>query len=196
MSNLINRKPDIFIYGEAQATSSHGLKLDGYLCYLHKSKPLSVNNVRRGIAIFYLENLKFKLSKAYASNNFDIVWMRLETGHKAVHFCFFYSPGAHHPHPLHNKFHDIFSSKFSVFGSLGKTYLIGDTNARLGSLLCDKNIHCKYVTNPNFSLFSDFLEFSGLTILNKIFCLGTPTYEIVNRNKSIIDMCLTNCLES
>lgn len=62
--------------------------------------------------------------------------------------------------------------------------IIGDTNTRLGSLLCDKSIHGNYVTNPNSPLLSEFLEFSGLTVLNRIFCLGVPTYEIVNRKRS------------
>ena len=73
---------------------------------------------------------------------------------------------------------------------------MGDTKARLGSFLCDKDIHGNYVTNPNSPLLSEFLDFSGLIILNKIFCLAIPTYEIVNRKKSIIDMSFTNSLDS
>ena len=96
LHKLINTKPDIFIYGEAQVTSPQDLNLDGYSCYLHRSKPFSVDNFRRGIAIFFLHKHKFRVSKVYASNKFDIVWIRLTTGDGPVHFCFFYSPGAHH----------------------------------------------------------------------------------------------------
>ena len=195
---LINdRKPNVFIYGEAQIAIPHDLNLKGYSYYLHASKPAQVDNFRRGMAIFFLHRLKFQLSEAYASNKFDIVWMRLETGDdKPTHFCFFYAPGAHHPLSIRTRFYDIFLSKFSIFASFGKVYLIGDTNARLGSLLCEKNIHGDFVTNQNMPLFKEFIEFSGLTILNKIFCKGTPTYEIVNKKKSIIDLCLTNSLDS
>ena len=122
--------------------------------------------------------------------------MRLPTAEEAVHFCFFYSPEAHHPLPIRSKFYDIFTSKFSKFAFKGTVYLLGDTNARLGSLLDDKNIHGEHVTNSNSSLFNQFLEFSGLPILNRIFCLGVPTFEIINRKSSIIDMCLTNSLAS
>ena len=92
LSKLLNRKPDICIYGEARWGTSYLLpwfEIDGYLCYLHKSKPLSVNIFRRGIANFYSENLKCKLSKAYASNNFDIVWMRLQVTKLFIFFFLF-----------------------------------------------------------------------------------------------------------
>ena len=166
------------------------------MCFLHGSKPFSVDNVRRGIVVFFRKELKFQLSKVYASNKFDIVWMRLESDREAVHVCFFYATGDPHPLPIRKKFYDIFTSKFSQFASLGRVYLIGDTNARLGSVLGDKNINGKFVTNPYTPLFMEFLEFSGATILNKIFCPGLPTYEFVNKKRSIIDMYLTNSLKS
>ena len=57
LKNLLNvKKPHIFIYGEVQSASI-SLKLDGYLCFLHGSKPFSVDNVRRGIAVFFREEL-------------------------------------------------------------------------------------------------------------------------------------------
>ena len=90
----------------------------------------------------------------------------------------------------------FFALKFTRFASLGRVYLLGDTNARLGSLLKDKDIHGKFITNQNSHLLLNFLEFSGLTILNKVFCSGVPTYEIVNKKRSIIDLCLTNSLNS
>ena len=38
----------------------------------------------------------------------------------------------------------------------------------------------------------EFLQFSGLVILNSIFCKGAPTYEIAGKKRSIINLCLTN----
>ena len=131
------KKPDIFTYGEAQISSPQNLFLNGYSCYLHQTKPTSLNNFRQGLAIFYLDKYKFRLSKAYASVKFDIVLMRLEDNEETVHFCFFYSPGAHHPLIVQKKCYDIFSSKFNKFAALGRVFLMGDTNARLGPFLQD-----------------------------------------------------------
>ena len=197
LQKIINEQnPDIFAYGEAQANSPRNLNLNGYSCHLHQTKQTSVDNFRRGLAIFYLDKHKFRLSKCYASAKYDIVWMRLQNIDETVHFCFFYSPGAHHPKSVRTKFYDIFCSKFSHFASLGKVYLLGDTNARLGSILGDKDIHGKFVKNQNMPLFMEFLEFSGVTILDRVFCRGSPTYEIVNKKRCIIDLCMTHSLKS
>ena len=72
--NILKSKPDIFIYGEAQVASTIDINIDGYSHFLHRSKLNNVDNFRRGLAIFFLNVHKFQLSKAYASNNFDIVW--------------------------------------------------------------------------------------------------------------------------
>ena len=45
-------------------------------------------------------------------------------------------------------------------------------------------------------LFLGFLEYTGLVYLNGIYAKGQPTYEIINRKKSIIDVGLTNHLSS
>ena len=122
--------------------------------------------------------------------------MRVEGAHEAVHLCFFYSPGAHHPLTVRKKFYDTFSLKFCEFATLGRIFLMGDTNARLGSYLNYRNIHGKHITNSNMPLLREFIEYTGVTILNKEFCPGTPTYEIVNRKRSVIDLCFTNSLKS
>ena len=175
--NLINNyKPDIFVYGEAQIITPHEINLNGSTCFIHSSKPLTVDNFRRGLVVFFLEKHKYKLTKVYASKIYDIIWVRMENPNKAVYFCFFCSPGAHYPLPARAKFYEIFSAKFSYFGSVGTVYLLGDTNARLGPLLEDRNIHGKYIMNSNTPLLNEFLEMTGLTILNKVFCQGFPTY--------------------
>ena len=110
-------------------------------------------------------------------------------------FCFFYSPGSHHPLPVRKKFYDHFSREFQKYASRGKVFLVGDTNARLGSVLNDRNSKGQVITNSNKPLFLEFLEYSGLSILNSIYCKGIPTYEIANKKKSILDLCLTNSPE-
>ena len=118
--------------------------------------------------------------------------MRFDTVLEPLFFCFFYSPGSHHPLSVRTKFYDIFSSQYTRFASDGKVYLVGDTNARLGSLLNDRNLHGALTTNSNRPLFLQFLEYSGLVILNSKYSKGVPTYEIVGKKRSIIDICLTN----
>ena len=118
--------------------------------------------------------------------------MRFDTFLEPLFFCFFYSPGSHHPLSVRTKFYDIFSTKYTRFASLGKVYLVGDTNARLGRLLNDRNLHGAWTTNSNKPLFLQFLEYSGLVILNSKYCKGVPTYEIVGKKRSIIHISLTN----
>ena len=193
---LIASNPDIFIYGESVTPSPVNLSIKGYVCYLHKSKINLSENYRRGLAIFYLHKYRFLLTRVYFSKSYDIVWMRLSTLFEPLFFCFFYSPGSHHPLPVRKKFYEIFTSTYSKFAALGKVYLVGDTNARLGKLLEDKNLHGSLTTNPNKALFLQFLQYSGLVILNSKYRKGVPTYEIVNKKRSIIDLSLTNSPET
>ena len=196
LRKLLQTNPDIFAYGEAETPSSQNLQLEGYICYLHKSKLEKPENYRRGIAIFYLIKYRFHVTKVYASTKYDIVWMRLKTDIESVYFCFFYAPGSHHPLPVRTGFYGDFFFGFSKFSHLGKVYMCGDTNARLGSILHDRDVQGHFKTNPNKILLLEFLEYSGLDILNKKYCKGASTYEIVNRKRSIIDLCLTNATES
>ena len=54
------------------------------------------------------------------------------------------------------------------------------------------DINGKSVSNKNKPLFLGFLEYSGLTLLNRKYCIGLPTYHIIGRKQSIIDFALTN----
>ena len=193
---FLSKKPDIFVYGECCTPSSQSLSINGYAIYLHKSQLNVAGNHRRGLAIFYLNKYRFLLTKVYSSRTFDIVWIRLNFPERPLFLCFFYSPGAHHPLAVRTKFYDIFSTQYTRFASLGRVYLLGDTNARLGHLLDDKNVHGEFITNSNKPLFLNFLKYSGLVVLNSVFCKGVPTYEIINKKRSIIDLGLTNSIES
>ena len=122
--------------------------------------------------------------------------MRLNTISQSLYFCCFYAPGSHHPLSVRNRFYDFFRTKFAEFAALGRVYLIGDTNARLGSVLEDRNLNGRFTSNANEPLFLEFLEYSGLVILNSKYCRGVPTYEIINKKRSIIDLCLTNSPET
>ena len=89
LRKLLKKKPDLFVYGESETPSSVGLSINGYACYLHKSKLNTIDNYRRGLAIFYLNKYKHLLTRVYSSKTYDIVWMRLNIARKPLFFCFF-----------------------------------------------------------------------------------------------------------
>ena len=168
----------MFIYGEAETSSPSKLNFDGYFCHLHESRLNRAGNFRCGLAIFYLKKYRYMLSLAHSCRKYDIVWMRLQTAYEIIHFCFFYCPGSHHPLPVRSKFYSHLQKQFSKFSTLGKVFLVGDTNARLGSVLDDRNLHGQLISNSNKPLFLEFLQYSGLTILNSLYCKGVATSEI------------------
>ena len=51
LSDFLDKKPDLFTYGESQISRSSGLFLDGYKFILHRSFLKVKNNYRRGIFI-------------------------------------------------------------------------------------------------------------------------------------------------
>ena len=85
LARLLAKKPDVFVYGEAETPSPHNLNIENYDCYLHKSKLESSDSHRRGLAIFYRTKYRFLLSKVYSSRKYDIVWMRLKTDLNAIY---------------------------------------------------------------------------------------------------------------
>ena len=89
LRNFLKIEPDIFAYGESETPSPLGLGVNGYACYVHKSKLNVIGNYRRGIVIFYLMKYQFLLTKVYSSKTYDIVWMRLNISHEPLLFCFF-----------------------------------------------------------------------------------------------------------
>ena len=147
LEKLLLKKPDVFVYGEAETSSPLNLSIDGYVCYLHKSKLEVRDNYRRGLAIFYRTKYRFLYTVVYSSKKYDIVWMRVKTNKNPVFCCFFYAPGSHHPLEVRTKYYDEFSATFSEFAPFGKVYLMGDTNARLGSLVDDRNVHGQLTSN-------------------------------------------------
>ena len=122
--------------------------------------------------------------------------MRLVTSKQNIYFCFFYAPGDHHETSVRRSFYDFFIKAYDKFAPLGKVYLIGDTNARLGPFLNDVDINGRSVSNRNRNFLKSFLEYTGLAVLNKKYQFGVPTYEIYGKKRSIIDMCFTNSISS
>ena len=144
---------DIFAYGEALAKNQRGLSLPGYFTIMHSSKPLSTNACRRGIVIFCLEKYRQKNSKVYATNKFDIIWLCFPTDEGNVYFCFFYAPGDHHNQSLRIDFYSVLQKSFDKFSKVGKIYMLGDSNARLGSILDDRDINGVFLFQIKTNLF-------------------------------------------
>ena len=185
LRNVLDNQPEIFVYGESELSKSSGLFLEGYKFIIHRSYLKLTDNYRRGMVIFFLEKYQHKISKVYASKKFDIVWLRLKLERGEVYFCFLYAPGAHLSEDIRLKFYEIFTVNFDKFVAKGNVVLLGDSNARLGEFLDDFNIHGKPISNKNKPLFLGFLEYSGLTLQNKKYGLGVPTYKKVNNNSQI-----------
>ena len=153
LRNVINKLPEIFVYGESELCKSSGLFLKGYKYILHRSFIKNPENYRRGLVIFYREKYQYLISKVYSSKIFDIVWIRLKIKNDEIYFCFFYAPGAHLPIEVRMKFYHIFTINYDKFAVKGRVFLLGDFNARLGKFLNDCDINGNPVSNKNKPLF-------------------------------------------
>ena len=133
------------------------------------------------------------MTKDFASQKFDIIWLRLRLKSKDQIYCFFHAPGANRSDEEVTSFYDDLRKGYQRY-QIEDIFMIGDSNARLGSFSSDTDVHGKLTTNKNRPHFMGFLSFSGLKYVNNIFAKGVPTYEIKGSKKSIIDVCLTNAL--
>ena len=160
--------------------------------FLHRSYLRDKQKCRRGMVLFYRQQHTQRIAKVFASKQFDIVWLRLATKSGLIYICFFYAPGAHHEEGFRTIFYNTLCRSFEKFGKLGRVFVLCDSNARLGKFTDDRNIHGIHIKNKNCNLFTGFLEYSGLVLLNRIYAFGKPTYEILKERRSIIDYGLTN----
>ena len=192
---LLSTQPDIFVYAENLVFSQPGSTLKqilrDYDCYhLNAVK----KTCRRGISVFYLKKHRFVLSKDLVSKQYDILWVKLENLEQKMVLCFFYAPCENRAESDRTCFYDELREGYKKYSNKINIFLLGDSNARLGSFSNDKSISGKYVSNNNKANFLGFLDYTGLIYLNAIYAKGQPTYEIINRKKSIIDVALTNNL--
>ena len=195
LHEFLSTKPEIFAYGEAGSSTPRGLFLPGYSLLLHPANTYHQNSRRQALEIIYRKSLFHKISRAYASETFDIFWIRLEKPDTPAFFCFYYAPGSHHSNDIHNEFYSELQIGFDKYIETGDIFLLGDSNARLGTLLGDTDIHGKHIASKNKSHFLGFLDYTGLHLLNKIFAFGKPTYGILGRKQSIIDPALASSLK-
>ena len=98
LDSLLKTNPDIFVYGEATCSNARGLFLSGYRFLFHRSYIKDKQKSRRGLVIFYKNKYHNRISKAYSSKKFDIVWTKLATKTKQLYFCFFLCSWCTLPH--------------------------------------------------------------------------------------------------
>ena len=191
LTKFITTKPDIFVYGESlMYRMKQNIIIPGYKVILHTAKR---NGLRRGLAVYYKEKYANIITREKSSKRFDILWIRMKSPQEENVFCFFYCPGISHEEETREMFYDELRNGVDKFAREKKTiFLLGDTNARLGACMNDRNIHGDIKTNRNKSLLMGFLRYTGMICLNRIFARGQPTYEIVGKKRSIIDFGITN----
>ena len=169
LKQLLATKPDIFVYAESlifsKPRSTQKQFLQDYDCY-HLTAVK--NTCRRGISVFYLKQHRFVLSKDLVSNQYDIVWVKLQNTEQKMVFCFFYSPGENKSACERLRFYDELRAGYKKHSKIFNIFLLGDSNARLGSFSQDKGINGQYVSN-NKANFLGFLDYTGLTYLNAIY---------------------------
>ena len=189
LQQFLETKPDIFVYGEALIyKSGNELKLDGYEMIVHKAHN---HGVRRGMVVFYRKKYACIITKGRSSKKFDTVWLRMKTKQEERIFGFFYAPGANHEEKCREEFYDELSKGVENYKGK-KIYLLGDSNARLGEFSADTDINGNMKSNKNKLIFLSFIRYAELKYLNRIYERGKPTYEIMGKKRSIIDVALTN----
>ena len=95
---------------------------------------------------------------------------------------------------MHTDFYTELLVGFEKYRGQGETFMLGDSNVRLGSFLNDRSIHGKHISSKNKPQFMGFLNYTGMHLLNRIYAFGKPTYEILGRKKSIIDLAMASSL--
>ena len=73
LRKLLDKNPDIFVYGESGMSTKRGLFLKDYIFIFHRSYIKAADKHRRGLVIFYLKKYQHLISKVYSSNIFEIV---------------------------------------------------------------------------------------------------------------------------
>ena len=189
LKQYLETKADIFVYGEALIYRSiKEINLNGYIAITHKAQK---EGVRRGIVVFYKKRFASIVTKERSSKKFDILWIRMKSSQDERVFAFFYAPGVNHNEKCREEFYDELRKGVEQYKDK-QIYLMGDSNARLGEFSADKDINGILKSNKNKTLFLGFVEYAGMKYLNRIYELGKPTYEIVGKKRSVIDVALTN----
>ena len=127
-----------------------------------------------GVVVFVKESIRHCVSfvKPLSKNT---IWILYRSPQSSVswHLGFVYCRNASNRLALENScFYQRLSQQVQAFRARGDSHvaLFGDFNSRLGSFVGD------HATNSGSGSFLSLLEFHGLSLLNKKFQFGIPTY--------------------
>ena len=145
-----------------------------------------------GIALYYKNYLRFRISIVWTSTKNSILWVHLrhhDTLSNDLYICGVYAPNANSSESRKLSFYTELNRSTSQFQNLhGNCILAGDFNARIGRISGD------HATNSNMGPFLEFLEdHPPLININTLKTYGHYTFiNISNGNRSIIDYLLTD----
>ena len=190
LGSLVEGGPEILVYVETQTKLYAESLITGYDTYSHPAEPTTF---RRGISVFYKKTLRQVFTKEHTSEKFDIIWLRLQPASKEIVLCFFYAPHDKHTEATRREFYEELATGYTSYPAGTKIFMMGDSNARLGTFSGDRSIHGAFISNNNKDIFLGFLQYTGMVYLNNTFQKGKPTFETHGVRQSIIDVALTNC---
>ena len=177
--------PDFFACIETKCSSTNKLpSLENYFSIA--SPALRTGGVPSGGICIYVKNqFKFNTSKVPNRQNKNILWVQLQNKHSLQKLSIGFAYCRPGPPEETTRFYNCLSQDISKFSKVGDVAVFGDLNSRLGSILGDKS------RNSSACYLENLVEFHNLTILNKRFAFGIPTYCFSHENgnrTSIIDI--------
>ena len=190
--HIVSSKPDVLGLVETMSIKASKIpRLPGYkrfFCPANRTGGVPSG----GVLVLYKDSLTFNISFVCKSRN--VIWIRFQNNSVTWHIAFVYARTAKLRNTLEiTQMYDSLSKKILEFQNLGsRVALFGDFNARLGTYTGD------HTTNSSFGPFKGFQEFHDLSLLNRTYSLGKPTYvkpTPSGNSTSIIDFGLTDGLD-
>ena len=183
-----SHNPSLVVLTETKRKRKDIPTLPGY--GLFSLDPLETSS--GGIALYYKNNLSFRISVVSKSTCNSIIWVHLSNNKSPLsdlYVCGVYAPNAGTSEDKKICFYQELNRTTSKFQNLpGYCILVGDFNARIGKISGD------HATNSNMGPFLEFLEdHPPLSNINVSKTYGQYTFiNVSNGNSSIIDYLLTD----
>ena len=189
--HISTSQPDIFGLVEHKSLRVSSIpQIPGYFRYFSAASRTG-GSPSGGVIVFVKEPLRHRVSfvRSPCKNTLWILFRTLDQ--TCWHLGFVYCRIAHSRFALEtSRFYQSLSDQVHKFREGGsRVAVFGDFNSRLGSFVGD------HTTNSGAGNFLSFLEFHGLSLLNKKYQFGIPTYvkpEANSNSTSVIDFGVTD----
>ena len=180
-------EPTIIALTETKKQRKYIPELPGYKFFTLDPLPGSSG----GIAFYFKDKIRFSISKAMPSASNSILWIYFQhhgRPTKDLYICVVYAVHSYGSAEKKLSIWKELNGSTTKFQQLpGRRILVGDFNARLGSITGD------HATNSNKKYLLDFIHDHSLINLNTIRTFGEYTFHnIKNGDRSIIDYLLTD----